>query len=158
MKKVRKAIIMARLRDKYDLQDIELAELLLDETIQLIDDVGELIKHSKNVDSGTKTPGSTGTYTLLTVPDGKKWTIRSYYCWRPTGASLTFNSFGIVDTSEGNLLTYMETFTAVDTRASCLSGQKITAEEGDYIQVMIPALTAGDTIRMVAHIEEEDAF
>jgi len=150
------AEIINRLVRRYKLEDIasESNAMLIPRVIQPITNIDRLLETSGVERRAAFDPGGTGFFTIVEVPEGKRWEIIGFRGARVTGATITFNAFAM--TPAGGTQFIALTFTA-SADFSYIFPQSLPLEEGGIPQLSVNAYTTG-TCLMDILVREEDAF
>lgn len=152
----RKAQIIARLRDRLDLEPGDYASRVwLDPRIGLITDVDALLAEYKEVEGLVSVTGTGGFY-LNECPSGKRWTIYAYHVYQSTG-TYTFTQLELYDASEALSMQYGATWIATNNRAQEFT-QPLVMNEGDNLGILVDAQTVTGNCIMRLWLKEEDAF
>ncbi len=122
--------------------------------IYLISSVDELLKTAK-IEVGTQVlPGATGAIIVLTVPNGKRWDVRAFRCYRSNGAAEEINTLEVFD---GTSAIQLDVYTATSDYSSMLI-RRCILEEGWSLRVNVSTHNAGDGLTAQAYVLEEDAY
>ena len=153
----RQVEVVQRLTKRYELEPGSGSPLqFLDPVIRLTTSADELLKTPGVVAGSVAGVTAPAKVTLLTVPQGKRWT---YIFGRIviSGGTGTFNELIFVDASTG-LEGQYDLVSPASTDYYLHVVNPIKMDEGDMFKVTVNAVSASVTIGTNAWVEQEDAF
>lgn len=144
--------VFRKLRERLDLQDIQTEQVFIPSTIIPVLEIGELIGVNQIKSSGAISITATGSKTMLTVPQNKRWVLHGITAYRSTG-TWTFDQIYIND---GTSSFWLKTIAAsLTTQTTEILGHPIALEAGWLLGINIDSYTGTGNAILAALITEE---